>query len=315
MWKYILKRISIAAVTILIILFILFILLEFMPGTPFDMTEGKITDEQIAVLYAKYGLDKPIIYRFVLYVKNMLSGDFGVSYNIQNNMPISQMLTGRLALSTMIGVQAMLVGVFFGLILGIFAALKHNTPLDSGVTVLSMIGASVPSYVFALGLAYLLAFKLKMFPLLYDSKNEFISTILPTIALSFSPIASIARYSRTEMIEVLDTDYIQLAEAKGIGRFAVICKHGLHNALIPILTIMGPMLVGLMSGSTVVETVFSVPGVGNLFINALQMNDYNVAITLAFIFSSEYIVMMLVVDILYGIIDPRIRVAGGKNNG
>ena len=314
MGKYILKRLGIAAVTILIILLILFVLLEFMPGTPFDMTEGNITDEQIKVLYAKYGLDKPILYRFVLYVKNMLSGDFGVSYVIQNNMPISQMLEGRLTLSIKIGAQAMLIGAFFGLILGVFAALKHNTPLDSFATLLSMIGASVPSYVFALGLAYIFAFKLKLVPLLYNSDKEFVSTILPTVALSFSPIASIARYSRTEMIEVMDSDYIQLAESKGLSRLAVICRHGLRNAMITILTIMGPMLVGLMTGSTVVETIFSVPGVGNLFVNALQVNDYNVAITLAFLFSAEYILMMLLVDILYGIIDPRIRVAGGKKS-
>ncbi|MBO5199447.1 MAG: ABC transporter permease [Lachnospiraceae bacterium] len=312
MWKYILKRLGIAVVTILIILLILFVLLEFMPGTPFDMTEGNITDEQIEVLYAKYGLDKPVLYRFVLYVKNMLSGDFGVSYVIQNNMPISQMLEGRLTLSIKIGAQAMLIGTLFGLILGIFAALKHNTPLDSGATLLSMIGASVPSYVFALGLAYVFAFKLKWVPLLYNSKKEFISTILPTIALSFSPIASIARYSRTEMIEVMDSDYIQLAESKGLSRFVVIVRHGLRNAMITILTIMGPMLVSLMTGSTVVESIFSVPGVGNLFINALQVNDYNVTITLAFIFSAEYILMMLFVDVMYGIIDPRIRVSGGK---
>jgi oligopeptide transport system permease protein len=175
-----------------------------------------------------------------------------------------------------------------------------------------MIGASVPSYVFALCLAYLFAFKFKLFPLLYSSKKEFASTILPTVALSFSPIASIARYSRAEMIEVLDTDYIQLAESKGLSSFVVIGKHGLRNALIPILTIMGPMLVSLITGSTVVETIFSVPGVGSLFINALQMNDYNVAITLAFIFSVEYILMMLIVDIMYGVIDPRIRVSGRK---
>ena len=308
MWKYLLKRLGIAVATILVILLVLFCLLEFMPGTPFDMAEGRITDEQIDMLMVKYGLDKPVLYRFALYVRNMLTGDFGVSYVIQNNMPISRMLQGKILLSSRIGLQAMLVGAFFGLFLGIFAALRHNTSFDTGATLLSMISASVPSYVFALGLAYVFAFKLKLVPLLYSSKKDFVSTILPTIALSFSPIASIARYSRTEMIEVMDSDYIKLAESKGIGRIVVIARHGLRNAMIPILTIMGPMLVGLMTGSTVVESIFSIPGLGSLFINALQVNDYNVAITLAFIFSAEYIGMMLLVDILYGIIDPRIRV-------
>lgn len=313
MWKYICKRLAISVLTILCILFVLFLLLECMPGTPFDSQEGKVSPEQMALLYEKYGLDKPMVTRFFIYVKNMLSGDFGVSYVIQNNMPIADMLAGRLQVSVRIALQAMLVGCVFGLLLGVVAALHHNRPLDTGASLISMIGVSIPSYVFALGLAYLLGYKLQWFPLLYSGAEEFRSTILPTIALGFAPIAAIARFTRTEMIEVLDADYIQLAEAKGVGRGATVLRHALRNAMIPILTIMGPMLVSLMTGSTVVETIFSVPGVGSLFVNALQVNDYNVAITLAFVFSALYIGIMLLVDILYGVIDPRIRVAGGKS--
>lgn len=315
MWKYVLKRLAISALTILVILFILFLLLEFMPGTPFDEEAGKITQEQIAVLNEKYGLNRSVPERFLLYVRNMFTGDFGVSYVIQNNMPIADMLKGRVLISMRIGLQAMLVGCFFGLLLGIVAALNHNRPIDTVASLVSMIGVSIPSYVLALGLSYLLAFKLNLFPLLYSSKQEFISTILPTIALGFSPIATIARFSRTEMIEILNSDYIQLSEAKGIGRTMTVIRHALRNAMIPILTIMGPLLASLLTGSTVVETIFSVPGVGSLFVTALQDNDYSVSVTLAFLFSTVYIVIMLVVDIMYGIIDPRVRVAGGKRNG
>lgn len=312
MLKYILKRLLIAAATLLVILVILFVLLEFMPGSPFN--DEKLTEEQIAVLKQSYGLDKPVMTRFFIYVKNMLRGDFGISYVIQKNMPIAAMLSTRLVVSARIGIQAMLVGLFFGLILGIAAALKHNGILDTGTTFISLLGASIPSYVFALCLSYIFAFRLGWAPLLYDSRQEFVSTILPTIALSMAPIATIARFSRTEMIEVLDSDYIILAEAKGIGKIKIIIRHALRNTLIPVLTIIAPMLVGLMTGSTVVETIFSVPGVGYLFVNAIQVNDYNVVIALAFIFSLMYILVMLAVDILYGIIDPRIRVAGGKRN-
>jgi oligopeptide transport system permease protein len=308
MWKYILKRILISIVTLLTILCILFLVLQFMPGSPFN--DEKLSADQIAVLYAKYGLDQPVPVQFVRYVKNMLSGDFGVSYVIQQNMPISQMLSKRLLISGQIGIQAMIVGIIFGLLLGLIAAVNHNRPLDTAATFFSLLGASIPSYVFALGLSYFLAFKLKLFPLLYTNKQAFQSTILPTIALGMSPIASIARFSRTEMLEELNSEYIRLAEAKGIGSVERILVHALRNAMIPILTIMGPMLVSLMTGSTVIETIFTVPGVGSLFVNAIQANDYNVIIALAFVFSAMYIGVMLIVDILYGIIDPRIRLSG-----
>jgi len=311
MLKYILKRVGTAFFTLLVILLILFLLLELMPGSPFN--DEKLTPEQIQVLYEKYGLDQPLHTRFIIYVKNMLTGDFGVSYNISKNMPITTMLASRVKISIRIGLQALLVGGFFGLIMGITAALNQNSVWDTGTTFLSLLGASVPSYVFALGLSYLLAFKLHWFPLLYSTKQEFASTILPTIALGMSPIASIARFSRTEMIEVMGSEFILLAEAKGVRRLSLIIKHAMRNALIPILTVVAPMMVSLITGSTVVETIFSIPGVGYLYVNAIQVNDYNVVIALSFLFSLIYIVVMLVVDILYGVIDPRIRLAGGNN--
>lgn len=310
MIKYVAKRIAIAIATLFVILFILFMMLELMPGSPFN--DEKLSEEQIMVLKEKYGLDDPVIVRFGRYIANMVTGDFGVSYVIQVNMPISDMLAARFPVTIRIGCQALLVGVFFGLILGIFAALRHNSIFDTGATLLSMLGASIPSYVFALGLVYFLAFKAGWFPLLYSSQEEFRSTILPTIALGMSPISSIARFSRSEMIEVMGSEYMLLAEAKGIGKFRRIVVHALRNALIPILTIVAPMLVGMITGSTVVENIFSIPGIGNLFVNAIQVNDYNVVIALAFVFSAVYIFMMLAVDILYGIIDPRIRLAGGE---
>lgn len=310
--KYILKRIGISLFTLLAILLILFILLELMPGSPFN--DEKLTQEQLDLLFHKYGLDKPLIVRFGIYVKNMLTGDFGVSYVLRKNMPITTMLGSRIITSMRIGLQALLVGLIFGLILGISAALHQNSPLDTGTTLLSLIGASVPSYVFALLLSYIFAFRLKIFPLFYSTHEEFLSSILPTIALGMSPIASIARFSRTEMIEVMDSEYITLAEAKGIRRMPVIIKHALRNALIPILTVVAPIMVSLMTGSTVVETIFSVPGIGSLFVEAIQVNDYNVVIALSFLLSVMYIGVMLIVDILYGIIDPRIRVSGGSSN-
>ncbi len=312
MKKYLLKRIAISIVTLLAILIILFLMLEFMPGSPFN--DEKLTADQIALLNAKYGLDKPVMIRFFNYVKNMLTGDFGVSYTISKNTPISQLLQSRLPISVRIGGQAVLLGTVIGLILGIIAALKHNTIWDTLTTIISVLGVSLPSYVFALALSYSLGFKLQWFPLLYDMANPLRSSVLPTISLCMFTIATVARFTRTEMLEVLGSDYMLLAESKGISGFQLIVKHALRNALIPIITVLAPLIVGLMTGSLVIEKIFSIPGIGSLLVTAIQANDYNVILALSFIYSAMYIGIMLVVDILYGVIDPRIRLAKGDKH-
>lgn len=307
MKKYVLKRIGVSALTLMVILFILFIMLELMPGSPFN--DEKLTEAQRAIINMKYGLDKPVFIRFFNYLKTMLTGDFGVSYTISKNTPISSLLQSRLPISLRIGGQAVSIGTIIGLCLGIIAALKHNTIFDTITTAISVIGVSLPSYVFAMALIYSLGFKLKMFPLLYQASAPFESTVLPTVALSMFTIATVARFTRTEMLEVLGSDYMLLAESKGIDSFRLIFRHALRNALIPIITVLAPLIVGLMTGSLVIEKLFSIPGIGSLLVTAIQSNDYNVIITLAFIYSAMYIGIMLVVDILYGVIDPRIRLA------
>ncbi len=307
MKKYVAKRILTAAFTLLVILLVLFILMQLMPGSPFN--DEKLNDSQRAMLYAKYGLDQPIYIQFFRYVGNMLHGDLGVSYKISRNTPISQLIQTRLPISLFIGGFAVSIGAVAGLILGLIAALKHDTIWDSIATVISVIGVSVPSYVFALALSYTLGFRLKWFPMLYTVQKSMGSSVLPSISLSMFTMASIARFTRTEMIEVLGSDYMLLAESKGISGFSLIFRHALRNALIPIITVLAPLVVDLMTGSLVVEKIFAIPGVGSLLVNAIQSNDYNVVISLSFIYSALYIIIMLVVDILYGIIDPRIRLA------
>jgi oligopeptide transport system permease protein len=305
--KYLLKRIVVSVLTLLAILLILFLMLELMPGSPFN--DEKLTVDQVALLNAKYGLDQPVFIRFFNYVKNMLTGDFGVSYTISKNTPISQLLSMRLPISLRLGGQAVLLGALIGLVLGIIAALKHNTIWDTLTTVISVLGVSLPSYVFALALSYSLGYKCTIFPLLYSADSPFKSAVLPTIALCMFTIATIARFTRTEMLEVLGTDYMLLAESKGVNGIALIFRHQLRNALIPIVTVLAPLVVGLMTGSLVIEKIFSIPGIGSLLVTAIQANDYNVVVALAFIYSAMYIGIMLIVDILYGVIDPRIRLA------
>ena len=296
--KYTLKRILTSLFTLLAILLVLFILMQLMPGSPFN--DEKLTPDMRAALYAKY-------------VGNMLRGDLGVSYNISKNTPISQLIQSRLPISIQVGGMAVTLGAIVGLVLGILAALKRDTVVDTIATIISVIGVSVPSYVFALALSYTFGFKFRWFPMLFSAKDIFGSSVLPSISLSMFTMASIARFTRSEMIEVLDSDYMLLAESKGISGPALIFRHALRNALIPIITVLAPLIVDLMTGSLVVEKIFAIPGVGSLLVTAIQSNDYNVVIGLSFIYSAMYIGIMLVVDLLYGIIDPRIRLAKGDD--
>jgi oligopeptide transport system permease protein len=195
-------------------------------------------------------------------------------------------------------------------LLGIFAAIRHNSAGDYFATVLSVLGISIPSFVFAALLQYYVGVKLQWLPVAFWEGFEY--TIMPTLALSMGVIANIARFTRTEMLEVLNSDYILTARAKGISQAGVIFKHAIRNALIPIVTILGPMAVNLMTGTLVVEQIFSVPGLGEQFVRSINLNDYTVIMGTTLFYSALLIFVIFIVDILYGVIDPRIRLAGGK---
>lgn len=308
MKKFIFKRTCISIITILIILFVLFLMLNFMPGSPFN-NEEKLSAEQILQMRQKYGLDKPVLLRFFIYIQNLLRGDFGVSYSIQVNMKISEMIAGRLPISLKLGLQAGVIGSLIGVVLGIVAALKKNTVWDSLTSVIAVLGVSLPSFVLALVLSYFLGYKYKAFPLMYDAGAPIKSSILPTISLAMFTVASVARYTRSEMVDVLASDYYLLANSKGLPKIKLIISHALRNTMISIITILAPLLVNLMTGSLVIEKAFSITGLGSLYVTAIQSNDYNVVLAISFIYSVMFIIAMLLVDILYGIIDPRIRLA------
>ena len=307
MLKYIAKRVMISVITILIILAALFTMLHSMPGSPFN--DEKITEVQRANLEAKYGLDQPLPVQFGNYLKAMLTGDFGVSYVIQKNMPISELLRARIPVSIRIGLQAVILGSVIGLLMGILAALKRNSPIDTSATVISVIGVAFPSYVFAMAMSYFIGFRLGWLPLLYSTTEAMRSTVMPTISLSFFSMATVARFARTAMVDVMGSDYMLLADSKGISSFRLLGVHGLRNALIPIVTVLAPLTVELMTGSLVVEQIFAIPGIGSLLVSAIQFNDYNVVLAVVFVYSVMFIAVMLAVDILYGVIDPRIRLA------
>lgn len=308
--RYILRRVMLMALTLFIIITVTFLLLQFLPGSPFA-NEELLTETQIAMLYETYGLNEPIHIQYFNYIGNVLKGDLGVSFQF-NNIPVTQILADRAGPSLQLGLQAMVLGTSIGTVLGIIAAVKQNTWIDTFTSTLAIGGRSVPNFVFAVLLQFIFAVSLGWLPIAFW-RDGFLSSILPTIALAISPMAEAARFIRTEMIEVLNSDYIELAKAKGFSRIYIIGKHALRNAIIPLLTILGPVTAGLMTGSLVIENIFSIPGIGEQFTKSILVNDYPTIMGVTIMYSAILVVIILIVDILYGLIDPKMRVAqGGK---
>ena len=307
MTKYVLKRLCYMFVSLFIVITITFFLMKLMPGSPFNDT--KLNAQQKEILNEKYGLNDPVALQYVNYLKNVVTGDFGNSFQY-HNMPVWDLVKPRLIPSMEMGITAMVIGVVLGLVLGVAAATKQNTWVDYTTTIISVIAVSVPSFVLAVLLQYVFAVKLEWFPV--AGWVGFSTAILPSLALSATVLATVARYIRAEMIEVLSSDYILLARAKGNSTLKVLFGHALRNALIPIITIIVPMLAGILTGTLTIENIFGVPGLGDQFVRSITTNDFSVIMATTILFSTLFIVSIFIVDILYGVIDPRIRVQGGK---
>lgn len=310
MKKYILKRIVYLFVTLLVIMTTTFFLMHSLPGTPFDEDKiSSLSPEQQRQIYASYGLDQPVYIQYFKYIGNVFHGDFGTS-TLYAGRPVSDILAARIVPSALVGIQAVLVGLVIGLILGVVAAYRHNTPLDYLTMVISVLGISVPNFVVAALLQYLFGLKWGLLPVAYW--ESYASSILPSLALSFGVIAQIARFVRTEMLTVLQQDYILMAQAKGLSPAKILIRHALRNSLLPVLTILGAITVNVLTGSLAVESIYSVPGIGSLFVDTIKANDYSTILGLTIFYSAFYVVIILIIDILYCVIDPRIRLAPAK---
>ncbi len=305
MSKYLIKRIFYLVLTLFIVASITFFMMKLMPGTPYT-NQQKMSADQLRIMNEQYGLNKPILQQYWIYIVGLLHGDFGTSFQF-NNQPVASLIMSRLAPSLQIGAQAMILGSVLGVLLGAVAAIRKNNWVDGVATFFSILGISIPNFVLAVLLQFFLAFKLQMFPIaLWDG---FSSSILPTWALAVAPLANTARFMRTEMVDVLSSDYIERAKAKGNSKWQTVAKHALRNSMIPVVTIIGPMAVNLMTGSLVVENIFSIPGIGEQFVKSIMTNDYPTIMGLTIFYSFLLMVIILIVDILYGIIDPRIRLS------
>jgi len=307
MTRYVARRVIYMLVTLFLIASITFFISKMLPGTPF--ADPKLTPQVRQQLFEKYGLDEPLYVQYVKYMVNVAQGDLGNSYYFEGR-PVSQMILSRFPVSMFIGVQAVIFGIVVGLALGIVAALRHNTIWDTLAVVIAVIGVSVPTFVLGPVLQYWLGLKLGLFPIAFF--ESWWHSVLPSLVLSVFVISEIARFTRSEMLEVMGQDYITLARAKGLSGLAVIIRHVLRNALIPIVTVLAPLTIYLVTGTLVVEQIFAVPGIGEQFVTSVFVNDYSMILGTSLFFSVLFILALLIQDISYGIIDPRIRVHGAK---
>lgn len=305
MLKYTLKRFVSMIVTLFLITTLTFFLMNSVPGDPFALDR----DTPLVIresLNHQYGLDKPVMERYVIYMGNLLQGDFGMSMKFKGQSVVDK-VAKTMPVSAKVGLGGVLLGVIIGVTFGIIAAIYNGKTFDYLVIVVAIIGVSVPNFVFATLFQRYFGVTLKVLPV-FGYKN-FSYLILPIFAAAMQNIAFYARMLRSSMLDVMNQDYIVTAESKGISRRSIIIKHTLRNSLLPLVTSFGPMLAGVLTGNFVIEKIFGIPGIGNAMIMAIQGSDYMMIMGLTIMFSVITVFMYFIVDILYGIVDPRIRIS------
>jgi oligopeptide transport system permease protein len=305
MIRYVARRVVYMFLALFVIASITFFISKLLPGSPF--TNPKLTPQIRQQLFEQYGLDEPVPVQYAKYMLNVAQGDLGNSFFFQSR-PVAEIIMKGLPVSAFIGIQAVIFGLVVGLVLGIVAALRHNTIWDTAAVVIAVLGVSAPSFVLGPILQYWLGVKLGLFPIAFF--ESWMHSVLPSLALSVFVVSTVARFIRSEMLEVMGQDYITLATAKGLTGLAVIIRHVLRNSLIPLVTVVAPLTVYIITGSLVVEQIFAVPGIGEQFVTSVFVSDYSMILGTTLFFSVMFILALLLQDIMYGIIDPRIRIAG-----
>lgn len=313
MKKYVLKRIVYALLTIFVLLALTFIMMHNLPGDPFN-TGKAMSESTKQALYELYGLDKPILEQFIIYVKNALQGDLGVS--IKYNRPVLDIIMESFPVSFQLGMFSLIFAVIAGVALGAVAAIRRGKTADTVAMTLSVIGVSIPSFIVAALLQYFVALKINQLTgsqiFAITGWGTFKQAILPSLALSFSSLATVSRLMRTSMLDVLSSDYIKTAKAKGLSERQILWKHALRNAIMPVITVLGPIAAAVLTGGFVVENIFSIPGMGKFFVLAIKELDFTLIAGTTLFYGAFLIIAVLVVDLLYGVIDPRINLAEEK---
>lgn len=305
MTTYIIRRVLWLVPVVFVVSVITFLLMHAAPGTPFQpVSDRPLPPAVIERLEAQFGLDRPIHEQYISWVANILQGDLGPSYRIRGR-GVSEIITDNMWASIQLGSMSFALAVILGIPLGVIAALRQNKWPDYVSTFISVIGIATPSFVLAVLLVLVFSVGLHWFPTQGWRGPEY--WVLPTIALSGYGIAQVARYTRASMLEVTRRDYVRTALSKGLKERSIVTVHMLRNAFIPVVTILGPLLAGLVTGSFVVESVFAIPGIGRFFVDAIFQRDYGLIMAVTLIYAVLIAVMNLIVDVAYAWIDPRIR--------
>lgn len=304
MLKYIFKRISIGIITMFILATITFFMMKIIPGDPFSQDNKVLSPKAYAALEAKYGLDKPVGEQFVIYLKNAVKGDFGESIS-KTGQQVSDIIARRATATAQLGGIAFLLAIATGIILGVVSALTKRRWVNSLITAFATIGVSIPSFLFAILMMIVFGVKLGLLPLV--GLKTPLHYVLPAISLALSPISMITRLTRSSLKEEMNKDYVLLARSKGTSELWVILRHGLKNALLPVVTYSGPMFAFLVTGSFVIESLFSIPGIGMEFTSSVINRDYTLIMGLTLFLGAIVIVMNLISDVAVALIDPRIK--------
>ena len=307
MLRYILGRLAGLALVFVLVSIVAFILMHSIPGGPFDEAQMPLPPAAKANILRKYGLDKPLYEQYLNYMGNALRGDFGISFQSSNERVID--LIGRTwPVSMALGGITVLIALGTGVTLGIIAAVARNSWVDYLVTSVATLGLTVPNFVVAIWLILLFAVQLRWLPV-GGWSSDWRTWVMPVIALGLTPMGVAARYTRASVVDVLGADYIRTARAKGLREAAVIIRHALKNALIPIITILGPQIPNLITGTIFVETTFRVPGLGKFFVTSVLSRDYPMIMAVMLLVAGTWGLVYLITDLLYTMIDPRVQLA------
>lgn len=310
MVKFILRRFLYALITLWLIATFTFVLMKNLPGNPLGEGAEKIPKATRDMLMKQYGLDKPLWQQYLTFMNNIIHGDLGASFQFPAHK-VTDIIKQAFPSSLELGLISIAIAIVVGLTLGIIAALKHNKAGDYTAMFIAILGVSIPSFVLGPMLSYYVGVKWGILPAGLWKGPEY--KVLPAIALSFGTIAILARLMRTSMLDVLNQDYIKTAKSKGLSNWTVVVKHTIRNAILPVITVIGPIFVNVITGTLVVEQIFSVPGLGKHFVSSVYSNDYTMISGLTIFYSSILIVVIFITDVVYGLVDPRIRLGkGGK---
>ena len=307
--KYFVNKVLILILSLFLVASLTFFLMHLAPGDPF-LQEQAVPEEVMKSMYAHYGLDKPLYIQYIKYIKGLFSLDLGPSFKFEGRS-VNSIIYEGFSVSALLGLEAIIIALPLGIVIGVISALKRSFWPDRLCMLVAVIGISVPNFIKATLLQYFFAMKLDLFPV--ARWESFAHSILPAVALAALPTAFVARLTRSSMIEVFEQDYILTAKSRGLSTTQIILKHGLKNGLLPVMSYLGPLISGILTGSFIIEKIFGIPGLGGWLVNSVNNRDYTVIAGVTVFYSAILMISVFVVDLCYTFLDPRIKIKNIQN--